>query len=198
MSISQVMMSMKNTNWNLTDDFSVLIIPNNPDFYLEKNLTNLPSDPTTFFKSTAVAVNLPDITTGNQIEHYVGGEYVIQNSIPQVFRFSIRFRDINNGEFRRWFELLYAYSQYAFGIDSYLNIYIYDSKYNKLLYGTSKALIDSLPGPQYDTNNTNAQEFEVQFKSAYLSDDYLMDFGSMMYISNWPSDVEESENTESA
>jgi len=188
MSVSQIMTSMKNTNWTLTDDFSLLVIPSNPDFAIEKVIQDLPADPTTFFKSTVVSVEIPAVTPNTQIEHYVGGEYIVQNSIPQVFRFTARFRDINNGELRRWFELLFAHSQFSFGEECYLNVIVMDNKFNKMIFNSSKVLIDNVSAVTYDTNNTNVLEFDISFKTAYLTDDYLTDFGSMMYIANWPQE----------
>jgi hypothetical protein len=176
--INTLIKDIQNTKWNITDDFKVHINHKNDKLEVTKILDNVRAD--TIWNKSVLTVDIPPISSP-MMEHYLGGEWRIGVSKPEVFRFSMRFRDFDNGNLRRYFETVWTYSLYNYPEDSYLNLKITNRADNIELFSSEKILIENVSETQYDTQNPGVSEFTVSFRSPIYSDHFIKELGNRSY-----------------
>ena len=175
----------KETNWSLTDNFSVYFsFPETPDGVSKytfdfKKFTHL-ENIEDIFQMSVTTVNVPDMRSG-EITSVLGGEYRIQNKMFELFRFSVTFKDFNNHVLYRYFQMLWAASQYEYLDNVKIGVFITSGDFDDVIFSSPECLIENVSQLTYDQGNTQIAEFSVEFKTATVSNMTLREFGNIKY-----------------
>jgi len=176
MGINNLFQEIQNTNWNLTDDFKVYINTANEKLSVDNILENT----NMIWEKSVISIDIPPLSAP-PMEQYLGGEWRIGSTKPEIFRFSMRFRDFNNGELKRYFETLFAYSLYNYPKDSFINIKVTNNSGDVLIFSSERILIEQVSETQYTSGDSNISEFSIQFRTPIYSDAFINGLGSKEY-----------------
>jgi len=185
MNINKIIEETKKTNWQRSDDFSVTIFPRNEKLHADKILANQDKD--TLWEKSVISVEIPPISLV-MIDKYLGGEFRISTSKPELFRFSIRFRDMEHGDLRRYFGTLSAFGLFNYVQESYIKIKITNKNDSATIFESEECLIELVSVVNLDSAANSIAEFSVQFVSPIYSDQFLNKLGSAKYIEKFQED----------
>lgn len=180
MAIKDVIDIALNTKWTITDNFEVDIT--NPKVVFWE-----PTEMGTIIQKSLLSIDVPTLTSPES-DYVIGGERRLGVKIFEAFRFTMRFRDFEGGQLRRYFEAIWIAQQYEYfdniktsvKIDSILNL---DLKKN--IFRTEDALITEVSSIQFDNTSTQIAEFSVAFIANKISDELVTKFGEHTFIENF-------------
>jgi len=174
MAISDLVTSISNTNWFLTDNFEVVI---NNNKVSTKEFDNFAND----IRKSTMSVTLPELTA-NENDQVIGGERRIGVQLFEAFRFSVKFRDYDGGKLRQFFETIWVMQQYEYFDDIKTNVTIStnasSSQNATILFSSEDCLITGISGYSLDNSATAIAEFDVSFYTNKFSDDLVSGFGT--------------------
>ncbi|MCD6370815.1 MAG: hypothetical protein J7L63_04930 [Thermoplasmata archaeon] len=189
-SINDIISNVQSTRWQKADDFQVEIAPTNKvDKLGVKNILGI--DAAGLWDKCVISFNTPEITN-QPLEQYLGGEFRVTLSKPQAFRFSMRFRDFDAGELRRYFHTLMAYSFYNYPADSHITVKIRSTDNEVVIFESSTITIENVSSIEFDSQGNAIQEFSVAFVSPKYSDSFLVDLGGKEYIEKFQGQSSDS------
>ena len=177
--IEDIVANVRATAWQRTDNFDVSI--ESKQQYLDVENIIKGEKKSIIWHKSIVSMSLPGISTPAN-EKFLGGEWVIGTQKPEVFRWSIRFRDFNGGDLRRWFMTQQVFMQYNYVEDSYITFKVQTRDSETTIFESEKVLIESVSEASFENGANAISEFSVEFKSPTYSDELLKDFGSKEYI----------------
>lgn len=187
MGIKTIVDSALNTNWTLTDDFNVKLENSSIQFWSNS------SEHGTIINKCLMSIDIPTLTSP-ETDLVMGGERRIGVKQFEAFRFTAKFRDLEGGELRRYFEAIWVAQQYMYFDKIKTNITITvphltpDNK-ERIIFKTEDALITSVSSIQFDNASTQIAEFDVTFIANKFSDDVLDEFGHHKFIENFKDAV---------
>ena len=183
----RIITTIADTNWTLTDDFSFIFI-NKLIPISNIDVTGVQSQDV--ITSSVVSVDVPEMTSPES-DAVVGGERRMNVRMPELFRFSLKFRDRDALKLRRYFEKIWMAQQYEYFDDIKSSVDILNK--NVLLFRTADAMITGISAISFDNNTTAIAEFDLQMVCRTYSDIDVKLFGNSKTVDKFVEPEEQKD-----
>jgi len=164
-----------NANWDLTDEFTIFIRNNYVNNLSNKEFLKIVEKFNEYLKYCIVSFTLPTLTA-QETDVVLGGVRRVGVKMSESFRFSITFRDIEGGIFRKYFETIWIAQQFEYFDD--IKTYIQVWANNSFMFKSEDCLILSVNPITYTQAGANFTEFTVEFITPTYSDSIIKNYGS--------------------
>jgi hypothetical protein len=175
---ADIVQSILSTNWDLTDDFEVIItnifVPTIGKVITEEDI-----------KKSIISVEIPAFSARELGDNIIGGQRRIQVGLYEAFRFSIRLRDFDGGMLRKYFTAIWVAQQELYLDEIKTTVEIRGN--GGLIFKSEDCLITQVTGSTYDNTTTNASEITVNFFTPTITTEEIKDFGK---DPEYPSNLE--------
>jgi len=187
-SVKDILDQALETNWTYTNDF---------DLTINNNMVKFKWSETEFGKiiqKCVMNIDLPPFTSPES-DFVLGGERRIGTKIFEAFRFTIKFRDFEFGELRRFFEAIWIAQQYHYKEDIRTSVSVSKMiKERKVeTFQTDEALITEVSNFNFDSTGSGIGEFTVSFISNKVSDKLVSRFGEHTFIENFDRNLKKKD-----
>jgi hypothetical protein len=175
--ISISVYNITNKKWDLTDDFGVTFNNNYISGKLPDKLKSTFTNESTW-KYAITGVALPPLSS-QEMDVVLGGTRRNNVRMHESFRFSITFRDFENGSLRKIMTAIFVAQQYEYfdNIKSSIEIFKGEGEGKTVMFQSDNCLILSIGAQSFGHDQSAFSEFTVNFISPAFNDELIKDLG---------------------